>query len=100
MPPTHTNHGVSHESGCRSPDPTCGAVQLGAAGSGNGSHLLILSCALTLKRLSSARHDGTSRCMVAMKCCDVETAPKTPPCIWTILIAARWLSSSVAPVQS
>src|SRR5258706_12401749 len=31
---------------------------------------------------------------------DGATAPKTPPCIVTILIAARWLPRSVAPAQS
>src|SRR3954453_5489099 len=31
---------------------------------------------------------------------DRDTAPNTPPCIFTILIAARWLPRSVAPVQS
>ena len=31
---------------------------------------------------------------------EFETAPKTPPCILIILIAARWLPRSVAPQQS
>ena len=35
-----------------------------------------------------------------MKVAEFDTAPKTPPCILIILIAARWLPWSVAPQQS
>src|SRR5262245_30193133 len=37
---------------------------------------------------------------VSSKAADGAMAPKTPPCIVTILIAARWLPGSVAPAQS
>jgi hypothetical protein len=35
-----------------------------------------------------------------VKSAEVATAPNTPPCILTILIAAAWLPASVAPQQS
>src|SRR5580700_11822125 len=38
--------------------------------------------------------------MALMNSRETATAPKTPPCILTMLIAARWLPASVAPVQS
>src|SRR5882762_8592316 len=41
------------------------------------------------------RHESAST-----KASDVATAPNTPPCILTILIAAWWFPYSVAPQQS
>ena len=38
--------------------------------------------------------------IAAMKASLVATAPKTPPCIFTMSSAARWFSCLVAPVQS
>src|SRR5258707_4603349 len=38
--------------------------------------------------------------MASMMAAELPTAPNTPPCISTLLSAARWLPLSVAPVQS
>jgi hypothetical protein len=35
-----------------------------------------------------------------VRAAELDTAPKTPPCIFTILTAAAWLPASVAPQQS
>src|SRR5882724_7727194 len=44
---------------------------------------------------------GADRHAIALRrACELATAPNTPPCISTILSAARWLPLSVAPVQS
>src|SRR5580765_8963060 len=59
----------------------------GAEALGHAEDLDCDRTALTPRRRADARHQADSR-MAAMKSVERDTAPNTPPCIVTILIAA------------
>src|SRR5690242_1537627 len=68
-----------------------GAEALGEA------HQLERRCAFVRRERRGA--DGV-HATASITAAELATAPNTPPCISTILSAARWLPMSVAPVQS